>query len=90
MARSKRRGTASKKAAPRLTETRLRELVTDATVDCHDDSEQVSGLFDMIADNLEPIEPVISAITKEEITTNRPAESHDDSQQGDPKQLKDK
>lgn len=28
-------------------------MVTDATVDCYDDSEQVSGLFDMIADNLE-------------------------------------
>lgn len=53
MARSKKRGTAPKIPAPRLTEARLRELVTDATVDCHDDSEQVSGLFDMIEDNLD-------------------------------------
>jgi hypothetical protein len=31
---------------------RLDAMVEEATVDCHDEAEQVSGLYTMIADNL--------------------------------------
>lgn len=35
-----------------MSEARLDVLVEEATVDCHDEDEQVSGLFTMIEDNL--------------------------------------
>ncbi len=36
----------------RLTGVRLNKLVEEATVDCHDETEQVMGLLTMIEDNL--------------------------------------
>ena len=35
-----------------MSEARLDVMVEEATVDCHDEDEQVSGLFTMIEDNL--------------------------------------
>jgi len=35
-----------------LSRARLGAMVEDATVDCHDEDEQVSGLYTMIVDNL--------------------------------------
>lgn len=49
---------------------RLAAMVDDATTDCHDESEAVSGLFTMIEDNLElPFETNILgvAVTVERI-----------------------
>jgi len=36
----------------RLSKARLDELVEEAVVDCHDESEQAMGLYTMIEDNL--------------------------------------
>jgi hypothetical protein len=36
----------------RVGDTRLKALVEQATVDCYDESEQVTGIFTMIEDNL--------------------------------------
>lgn len=36
----------------RLSKARLDKLVEEAIVDCHDESEQATGLYTMIADNL--------------------------------------
>jgi len=36
----------------RLSRARLDELVAEAIVDCYDESEQATGLYTMIADNL--------------------------------------
>jgi hypothetical protein len=36
-----------------LSKAELQAMAEDATVDCHDESEQVSGFYTMIADNLE-------------------------------------
>jgi hypothetical protein len=45
--------TADGKTRPhRLTRVRLNKLVEEATVDCHDETEQVMGLLTMIEDNL--------------------------------------
>ena len=45
--------TSDRKSYPRrLTKARLAELVEEATVDCHDEAEQVMGLLTMIEDNL--------------------------------------
>jgi hypothetical protein len=35
-----------------MSKARLGVMVEEATVDCHDEDEQVSGLFTMIEDNL--------------------------------------
>jgi len=41
-----------KRKSKRLSKARLDELVEEATVDCYDESEQVTGLYTMIEDNL--------------------------------------
>jgi len=49
------RGTTALGYPPAVTKTspaRLDAMLEDATVDCHDEAEQVSGLHAMIADNL--------------------------------------
>ncbi len=37
---------------PRVTVTRLDQLIAKATVDCYNEEEQLIGLFTLIADNL--------------------------------------
>ena len=39
-------------ASPRWTQAELDQLVEEATVDCYNESEQVSGLYAMLEDNL--------------------------------------
>ena len=41
-----------KRKAKRLSKRRLDRLVEEAVVDCYDESEQVTGLFTMIEENL--------------------------------------
>ena len=41
-----------KRKSKRLSKARLDEMVEEATVDCYDESEQVTGLYTMIEDNL--------------------------------------
>ena len=41
-----------KPKSKRLTKARLDELVEEATVDCYNESEQATGLYTMIEDNL--------------------------------------
>ena len=46
-----------------FSERELRELVQEATVDCHDEDEQVLGLFTMIEDHLElPFETTVLGV----------------------------
>ena len=40
------------RTTPRLSRARLAAMVEDATVDCHDEEEQLMGLFTMIQDSL--------------------------------------
>src|ERR1700694_1257602 len=48
----------------RIPKERLKELIGEATVDCYDESEQVSGFFTMIEDNLHvPFETLILGIS---------------------------
>ena len=35
-----------------MSPARLKEMINEATVDCHDESEQVSGLYTMLEDEL--------------------------------------
>ena len=45
----------------RLSEERVREMIDQATVDCYNESEQITGFFTMIDDNLHvPFEVEIS------------------------------
>ena len=37
---------------PAISKTALDELIEEATVDCYDEAEQVTGLFTMLEDNL--------------------------------------
>ena len=37
---------------PRFSKTRLEEMIEEAMVDCHDESEQMTGWFTMIDENL--------------------------------------
>lgn len=41
-----------KRGPTRLSKARLDQLVEEAIVDCHDESEQATALYTMIADNL--------------------------------------
>ncbi len=41
-----------KPSEPRLSKAELDRLVEEATVDCYNESEQVTGLYTMIEDNL--------------------------------------
>jgi hypothetical protein len=48
----------------RLSKARLGELVGEAIVDCHDESEQATGLYTMIADNLAlPFETTVLGVS---------------------------
>jgi uncharacterized protein (UPF0262 family) len=46
-------GAGSKRRSSRLTTARLDEMVEEATVDCYNESEQVTGFFTMIEENLQ-------------------------------------
>ena len=46
------RATGYPPAVGRLSRAQLDALVQEATVDCHDEDEQVTGLYTMIEDNL--------------------------------------
>jgi len=49
---------------PRIPKDRLAVMVEEATVDCYNESEQVSGWFTMIEDNLAvPFEAVVLGVT---------------------------
>lgn len=48
---------------PRISKTRFEEMVEEATVDCYNDSEKVTGWFTMIEDNLAvPFEVVVLGV----------------------------
>jgi len=50
---ARKQNAAPKKTKARIAKADLDALVEEATVDAHDESEQVSGLFTMIQDNLD-------------------------------------
>jgi hypothetical protein len=50
-------------AVTEMSAARLDAMVEDATVDCHDEDEQASGLYTMIADNLAlPFQTVVLGV----------------------------
>ncbi len=67
----------SKKPSPRrsrVSQARLAEMIQEATVDCYNESEQVTGWFTMIEDNLAvPFETMVLGVrvTVERIELNR-------------------
>ena len=50
--RSARKATPKKPQPPRISKTRLADMVEEATVDCYNESEQTTGWFTMIDENL--------------------------------------
>lgn len=57
-----RRGRADR--LPRIPKARLAAMVEEATVDCYNESEQVSGWFTMIEQNLAfPFEAIVLGVT---------------------------
>jgi hypothetical protein len=55
--------THKKGSGPRLTKDRLEEMFEEATVDCSNDSEQTTGWFTMIEENLAvPFETTILGV----------------------------
>jgi len=58
----------------RISQARLAEMIEEATVDCYNESEKISGWFTMIADNLAvPFETMILGVpvAVERIELNR-------------------
>ena len=60
---------ASTKPKARISKADLDAMVEEATVDAHDESEQVSGLFTMLQDNLDV--PFKTKILGAEVTVER-------------------
>jgi hypothetical protein len=59
---------------PRISTRRLEEMIEQATVDCHDESEQMTGWFTMIDEYLAvPFETTVLgvAVTVERVDLNR-------------------
>jgi hypothetical protein len=59
---------------PRISKARLEEMIEEATVDCNDESEQMSGWFTVIGENLAlPFETKVLGVlvTVERIDLNR-------------------
>ncbi len=75
MTRKLTRDTVRKKLSlPRISKQKLEEMIEDATVDCNDESEQITGWFTMIDDNLAvPFETTVLgvAVTVERVDLNR-------------------
>ncbi len=69
------RKTRSKKSVqPRIGKARLEEMIEQATVDCHDESEQMTGWFTMLDENLVvPFETTVLGVpvTVERVDLNR-------------------
>ncbi len=67
--------TVRKKAQPsRFNMAKLEAMIEDATVDCHDESEQASGFFTMIEENLAvPFETSVLGVS---VTVDRVELSH--------------
>ena len=58
----------------RISKQRLEEMIEEATVDCHDESEQMTGWFTMIDENLAvPFETMVLGVkvTVERVDLNR-------------------
>lgn len=54
----------AKQNSQRLSEAGLRKMIEEATVDCYNESEQITGFFTMIDDNLEvPFETLVLGVT---------------------------
>ena len=54
---------AAKQTSQKPSEARLRKMIEEATVDCHNESEQVTGFFTMIDVNLDvPFETLVLGI----------------------------
>ena len=59
---------------PRISKGRLEEMIEEATVDCYNESEQVTGWFTMIEENLAvPFETTVLGVqvTVEGVDLNR-------------------
>ncbi len=59
---------------PRISKARLEEMIEEATVDCHDESEQMTGWFTMLDENLVvPFETTVFGVpvTVERVDLNR-------------------
>jgi len=60
--------------SPRISKARLQEMIEQATVDAYDESEQITGWFTMIEENLAvPFETMVLgvSVTVERIDLNR-------------------
>lgn len=63
-----------KSLRPRIGKARLEEMIEEATVDCHDESEQMTGWFTMFDENLAvPFETTVLGVpvTVERVDLNR-------------------
>ena len=61
--RPKRKASRTKPRIPRISKQRLEAMIEEATVDCYDEAEQITGWFTMIDENLEvPFETTVLGI----------------------------
>ncbi len=59
---------------PRISKARLEQMIEEATVDCHDESEQTAGWFTMLDENVVvPFETTVLGVlvTVERVELNR-------------------
>jgi hypothetical protein len=73
----KRKQGGSKKSAARSTTAHLDKLIEEATVDCYNDSEEVTGIFTMLEENLAvPFETTMLGVevTVERVDLNKAGE----------------
>ena len=65
----KKKQSGSRKSTDRPSTVRLDKLIEEATVDCYNESEEVSGIFTMLEDNLEV--PFATKIPGVDVTVER-------------------
>ena len=64
MARTQGRKTRGTSRRPRINKARLRAMIEEATVDCYNESEQVTGWFTMIEEKLAiPFETMVLGVS---------------------------
>jgi hypothetical protein len=63
--------------AAKLDRDKLHQMIEEATIDCHDISEQATGLFTMLSDNLAV--PFTTSILGREVTVTAVDMAEDDS-----------
>ena len=66
---SAKRRTSSAACPPKLSSSRLDDMIDEATVDCYNEAEQITGIFTMLEENLDL--PFITTVLGMEVAVDR-------------------